>query len=384
MSTPWARSGGMWLTGRADGSALEVEGDPAGAIEATLTTLPGLSTPDVSLLGERAAVLALRRQGTITAGGAGRMLPTADGWVALSLPRTADVELVPALVEGAADEPWTDIAKWAHRHTSNDVLARATMLGLPAAVVPESPQQPRRPGVLTTPGGHTRQPRPKPRVLDLSSLWAGPLCAHLLGLLGADVVKVESTRRPDGARYGHPEFFALLHAGHRSVAIDFTGPEDLATLRHLIARADLVIEASRPRALRHLGFHAEDCVAAGTRWLSITAYGRDSDDESRVGFGDDVAAGAGLVARDHDGPVFAGDALADPLTGVTAAAAAHTALSQPEARLIDVSMHDVARNSANRPQTATAEPPRPPRKRTPSGPAARIGAHNHEVVQQWV
>ena len=43
-----------------------------------------------------------------------------------------------------------------------------------------------------------------PRIVDLSALWAGPLCAHLLQLAGASVVKLESTRRPDGARFGAP------------------------------------------------------------------------------------------------------------------------------------------------------------------------------------
>ena len=57
--------------------------------------------------------------------------------------------------------------------------------------------------------------------------------------------------------------------------------------------------------------------------MSITASGRDSP---RVGFGDDVAAGAGLVACDQAGqPVFCGDALADPLTGLAAAELALTA-----------------------------------------------------------
>src|SRR5581483_6493598 len=97
-------------------------------------------------------------------------------------------------------------------------------------------------------------------------------------------------------------------------------------LRRLIAQADVVIEASRPRALRQLGIDAEEAVASGTVWVSITAYGRAPGDDLLIGFGDDVAAGAGLVARDDRGPLFAGDALADPLTGVQAASAAVTAL----------------------------------------------------------
>ncbi|MGH8940506.1 MAG: CoA transferase, partial [Actinomycetes bacterium] len=183
--------------------------------------------------------------------------------------------------------------------------------------------------------------REHPLVVDLTSLWAGPLCAHLLGRLGARVVKVESTTRPDGARLGPPAFFELLHAGHEAVRLDFASQRD--QLRDLVASADLVLEASRPRAPRQLGLDAADIVAGGACGVSITARGRDSD---AVGFGDDVAAAAGLVVRDRDDVLPAGDALADPLAGVAAAVAAQEALAGEEAQLIDVSMLHVAAEAA--------------------------------------
>lgn len=113
-------------------------------------------------------------------------------------------------------------------------------------------------------------------------------------------------------------------------------------LRELIAGADLVLEASRPRALQQLGIHAEEVVAQGTSWLSITAAGRDSD---TVGFGDDVAVRGGLrtVVGGRTSPV--GDAIADPLTGVVAATAA-VAVLEAEPALIDVSMLHVAAAAA--------------------------------------
>jgi len=114
-------------------------------------------------------------------------------------------------------------------------------------------------------------------------------------------------------------------------------------LRDLVASADLVLEASRPRALRQLGLDAADIVAGGTCWISITARGRDSD---AVGFGDDVAAAAGLVVPDGGDLLPAGDALADPLAGVAAAVAAQAALTGEEAMLIDVSMLHVASEAA--------------------------------------
>jgi len=187
--------------------------------------------------------------------------------------------------------------------------------------------------------------------VDFTSLWAGPLCANLLSLCGAEVVKVESVRRLDGARRGPPAFYDLLHGGHRSVTVDFGSPGDLDLLRRLVGRADLVLEASRARALRRLDIVAEDVVSSGTCWLSITAYGRDQD---LIGFGDDVAAGAGLVTAE----LFpCGDALADPLTGVTAAAFAVEALAGRDAVVVDVSMQAVAGRRGGRRGRAARDVP---------------------------
>ena len=121
------------------------------------------------------------------------------------------------------------------------------------------------------------------------------------------------------------------------MVLDFAAERE--RLHDLVHSADLVLESSRPRALSHLGLVAEDVVAFGTSWLSITACGRASE---AVGFGDDVAARAGFVLPDGDDLLPVGDALADPLAGVAAAVAAAEALTSLKARLIDVSMLHVA------------------------------------------
>jgi crotonobetainyl-CoA:carnitine CoA-transferase CaiB-like acyl-CoA transferase len=175
--------------------------------------------------------------------------------------------------------------------------------------------------------------------VDFSALWAGPLCAHLLGLAGARVVKVETPQRLDGARRGNPGFYRLLHAGHRAVLLDPATPAGRRAMSALVDSADIVIEASRPRALAGFGLDAQAAADRGTIWVSITANGRDSP---RVGFGDDVAAGAGLVALDEAGqPVFCGDAIADPLTGLVAAELALSAPENGRGRLFDVAMSSV-------------------------------------------
>lgn len=347
----WAASGAMALTGRSGGPPTAAPGRAASYVRESLMRVTDLATrrtglrpslPGVGVLGERAAFTGFGRSWPFSCGGAFRAVATCDGWVGLSLPRPDDISLVPALVEAeVSGDPWLAIVAWAHDLPTKQAVARARLLGL-ATASPTPPEPPRDP-VLVADGGARRARPERPRVLDLTSLWAGPLCAHLLGLGGADVVKVESIHRPDGARRGPARFFDLLHAGHRMVALDFHDPADVARLRDLIGGADLVLEASRSRAMHQLGIDAVQVVAEGTSWLSITAHGRDSD---LIGFGDDVAAGAGLAIRDGGAVVPCGDALADPLAGAAAAIAAEEALASDTARLVDISMHHVAASVA--------------------------------------
>jgi crotonobetainyl-CoA:carnitine CoA-transferase CaiB-like acyl-CoA transferase len=232
--------------------------------------------------------------------------------------------------QDAADDPWPPLARWLRDHTGAELAERAELLGIAAAPVAHRAVPQALP--------RTENPRPLAGLLvaDFSALWAGPLCAHLLGLAGAQVVKVETPCRPDGARRGNAAFYRLLHAGHRSVVLDPHTTAGRQAMTALVHDAGIVVESSRPRALARFGLDAAAAAANGTTWVSITAYGRASD---RVGFGDDVAAGAGLVARDADGsPLFAGDAIADPLTGLTAALLAACA---PAGALLDVAMSAV-------------------------------------------
>jgi hypothetical protein len=153
-----------------------------------------------------------------------------------------------------------------------------------------------------------------------------------------------------------------------------------------LAAADVVIEASRPRALARFGLDAVQADASGTTWDSITATGRAS---TRGGFGDDVAAGAGLVVDDADGmPVFCGDAIAAPLTGLTAAV---RTLTTPPGTLLDIAMTDVvgATLDGTRSRSARGEgddwvvdaadgavPVAVPRRRAITGGAPESGADN--------
>lgn len=344
----WAESGAMWLTGRPDGPPLHATGQPATLARGAAFALELLSAwagkpvrlDGARLLSERAALADLRRQGDVSAGKSARLLRAADGWLALSLARDADIELVPALVESTgADDAWSQVACWAATQTVDDAVARSVLLGLPvAALLP--PSQTPAPWMITALPAASRPARDQLLVVNLAALWAGPLCAHLLGLAGARVIDVESVRRPDRSRQGNPRFFDWLHTGHESVALDLAEPAGRAALLALVRAADVVIEASRPRALISLGANAEAVLAdrKPRAWIRITGHGR----VNRTAFGDDAAVAGGLAAWDAAGPVFAGDAIADPLTGLIAAVAALASMTATGSWIIDLSMRDLA------------------------------------------
>jgi hypothetical protein len=297
----------------------------------------------------------------------------------VSLARPEDVELLPAWlgVDVAPDaDPWGPLA--ARVAGADDVpalLAWGRELGLPVAMVGEV--EPVDDPAVVTPLGDAPPFPVRPLVLDLSSLWAGPLCANLLGLRGAVVAKVESIHRPDGARHGPKAFFDLLHGGHHPIGLDLGTPKGIADLRGMLRIATVVIEASRPRALQQLGIDALDPEAHGAKvWVSITGHGRDQP--LATAFGDDAAAAGGLVAWGDDGePRFVADAVADPLTGIVAAARTASLLSSEGRWHLDIAMSKVAASVAGGSHT-TWEPGRPgeaaqPRARpvTSPGPALR-------------
>jgi hypothetical protein len=283
--------------------------------------------PDATVLSQRATLLGLRRDAPKSACGAFEVLRGADGWLGVNLPRPSDRDLL----EPWLQEPVTALAPAVADRGVGELASRGRLLGLPVAALPDDGAGPdeqqiargQGPFLLSgTAGDHAACVRDA-FVVDLSSLWAGPLCARLLTGLGARVVKVESVHRPDGARTSSPEFYRRLHEGQRLVTLDFTTVEGRATLARMIDAADVVIEASRPRALRQLGIDADEVLSRATDkvWLSITAYGRTGPWSNAVGFGDDTAMAAGLLAFDPatGTPAPCGDAIADPVTGVNAA-----------------------------------------------------------------
>ncbi len=406
----WAQSGAMVLTGEPQGPPQMCPVPLASYADGVLAALRALAPADArlkpdgaGLLAERAALAGLRRAGAISPGGACRLLRTADGYVALTLARPSDWALLPAWLERGALDSWEAVGAELHGRALPECVARGRELGLALAPL-ASGSEPRAAWCreLRGPPGASPALRrlSRPRVIDLSSLWAGPLCTHLLQQLGAEVIKVESTQRPDGLRAAPGDFFALLNAGKASVALDFRLPQAREQLQALLRTADIVVEASRPRALRQLGIEAAQLMDENPAltWVSITGYGREEPQANWVAFGDDagVAGGLSQVLRCCTGrPVFCADAVADPLTGMHAALAAWASHVQGGGRFLSVALSEVVAHCV---RCAAAEDSRPwaerarawaelagvplaPRARACLAPAAPLGADTARILR---
>lgn len=296
------------------------------------------------LLTQRMTATGWSPAGRSNASGRCRLMPTGDGqWIALNLARPGDREVLEVVLgarlgEDTSDASWSEVEEAALQWTADDLVESCGDLSVPLAHVDEVKWSGPLGALPVRAGAVPKERHPegadgrrRPRVVDLSALWAGPLCSRLLLDAGCDVVTVESWRRPDPTRRHHPEFHRSLHAGKTLARIEFVAEQ----LRPILAEADVVIEGSRPRALRRLGIEPGHFLESRRPvvWLSITAQG--DHDPSRVGFGDDCAAAGGLLGwettREGVEPRFVGDAIADPVTGLIAAVAVLSELRRPEA-----------------------------------------------------
>lgn len=266
-----------------------------------------------------------------------RLVACRDGWIAVSLARDYDRDLVPAWTGTSFDtDPWDATIAAAADRSTEDMAAAAIALHLPVAIVGEAQTTP--PPELPVGGSGDGM------VVDLSALWAGPYCAGLLAEAGHDVVKIESPARPDPTSRHAPALDARLNGAKRRVMIALDDPELVAT----IGRARVLVTGARPHALARLGLDEATLFARnpGLLWIAITAHGWHGPAAMRVGFGDDCAAAGGLVRWVEGAPNFIGDALADPLTGLTAARLALEALADGRSGLLDVPLAATAAHFA--------------------------------------
>ena len=401
------------LIGLTPGRPVTVQFPLAGVADAMLGQLRTLcqnarleSLAGHQLMAERSLLLELAFKQGISAGGSCHLLSTLERPIAINLPRESDWELIPAWLEcndDALRQPGNWDALEAHLGSRGPgLVARGRELGLAVAatgdtVIPREVFDPT--GMAVLPGVQST----RPRVIDLSALWAGPLATHLLWLCGADVIKVESVARPDGGRSGNAAFYGLLNQGKHSVALDLRRHAGQRALLRLIEHADIVIESSRPRALRQMGIEADAIVAGrpSLTWISITGYGRSEPRANWIAYGDDagIAAGMGDLMNEACGSFeFAGDAIADPLTGIDAAIAALHGWHSGGAGLVPIALVDVVAWAMNEQLAASGRANvlsqlrawwRSVRtdtvvvnRREANAPVARLGEHTAQVLRE--
>lgn len=345
----WARSGVMALKGGPARPPLLPPLGAPGKLDAVVSEIARLTASagtriDIAweaALAGRAAILGLGSAGRTSANGSCRLMESLEGDVALNLPRDDDLALVAALTSdpSAEERPWEAAADLARSVPAAEFVSRARLLGLAASRPSErapghSYTQARRGPARTADAGG------RWTVVDLSSLWAGPVTARVLAEAGASIVKVEDPARPDAARQ-RPEFYSWIHpVDETSAHVSFESASGRRDLRELLETADVVIESSRPRALEQMGLAPEQLrFPAGQIWLSITAHGRCGPPREWTGFGDDTAVAGGMYCLDADGRAeFCGDAIADPVTGLVGALAVLRCRAAGGGHHIDISL----------------------------------------------
>lgn len=176
------------------------------------------------------------------------------------------------------------------------------------------------------------------KVLDLSRILAGPMCAQILADLGADVVKIERPSLGDDTRQWGPPFLAAdaagkrgpsayylsCNRGKRSVALDLAQPEARAVLDDLLRTADVMLENFLPDTLAKLGLLPERLAELNPRLVScsISGYGRTGPNAELPGYDLAIQASSGLmsITGEPDGaPMKVGVAISDVVTGLYAA-----------------------------------------------------------------
>ena len=189
------------------------------------------------------------------------------------------------------------------------------------------------------------------KVIDASSVVAGPACARYLADFGADVIKVE---RPDGGdtlrnlgwrdpRDGVTLWWKLGGRGKRSIALDLKSPDDLAFMHRLCDEADVLIENFRPGTLERLGLQPDALLARNPKLVitRITGFGQEGPYSSRPGFATIAEAMSGFAAINGEpdgGPLLPPIALTDEVTGLVAAFATMVGVHSGVGQVVDVNL----------------------------------------------
>ncbi len=180
------------------------------------------------------------------------------------------------------------------------------------------------------------------RVLDVATIYAGPLAAMVLGDFGADVIKVEHPRgdplRTHGpAREGHGLWWKVLSRNKRAITLNLSTPGGQEILLALAAKSDVLIENFRPGVMEHwnVGYDQLAAVNPGLIMLRVTGFGQFGPYAQRPGFGtlaESMSGFATITGQPDQPPTLPPFGLADGISGLAGAIAALLALYHRDAR----------------------------------------------------
>ena len=196
------------------------------------------------------------------------------------------------------------------------------------------------------------------RILDFTQVLAGPYASFQLALMGAEVIKVERREGEDARRTplsrewaerGMASGWMANNGNKRSLTLDLQKPEAKEIIRRLAAEADVVMENFRPGVMDRLGLGYEALKAINPKliYAAVSGFGHTGPDSPEAGYDGKIQAMSGIMSitgHEETGPVRAGFAVCDTLTGMTMAFGVASALFQRThtgiGQFVDISMLD--------------------------------------------
>jgi crotonobetainyl-CoA:carnitine CoA-transferase CaiB-like acyl-CoA transferase len=202
------------------------------------------------------------------------------------------------------------------------------------------------------------------RVLDMTTFWAGPSCTHMMAMLGADVIHVESARHPDGTRLisGVPvtdelwwekaPMFSGLNTNKKGLTLDLQTPRGRELLARFIERSDVIVENFTPRVIDQLGldYAAVRAIRPDVIMVRMPGFGLEGPwrDNPAFAYAIEAAAGISWLTGYPDRNPYEPYSLGDPNAGVHALNGLLLALEHRrntgEGSLVEAAMVDAAIN----------------------------------------